>query len=317
MDSHSILTLAATSKYLFAMWPVSIQKQIQILALVVVPMFLLACGCAAWNKSGTKTVSDPKKIELPRNPMKPGAVAMEVAITQVDLGQSELLEKMWRQLDQQVIDIETRQLLDANGLRAGVLSPQATIEFVELLADKEIDTSEMEEWQQQFYEQQGNTAKRKILHQRIQNDTGELHQLPLSDPSPTASWTVTTQRSQYAGQGENVRAYAEISTYPQGDGRVDLVVVPQLHFGEVRPTIDVAEGSFFIKQQQSITAIEDLRLKVSVRPGETLVVGPTSQLVDLGELMFGNGERTDFWHRLLLLRVVQTQQDDLFEVQSH
>lgn len=242
---------------------------------------------------------------------------MEVAITQVDHDQDELLEKMWHQLDQQSIPLETRQILDANGLRAGVLSPQATIEFVELLADKEIDTSGMKTWQKQFYAQQGNTTQRKILHQRIQNDIGELHMVPLSDTAATASWAVTTKRSRFAGQGENVRAFAEISTYPKGDGRVELEILPQLRFGEVRPTIDVAEGTFYIKPQQSIKSIEDLRLSIHVRPGETVVVGPTSQLVDLGDLMFGNGDRIDFWHRLLLVRVVHTQHDDLFEIQSN
>lgn len=254
---------------------------------------------------------------MPRNPLSAGAVAMEIAITQVDLDQNELLETMWRQLDQQAISIETRQLLDANGLRAGILSPQATIEFVELLADKEIDTSEMETWQQQFYEQQGNKAKRKILHQRIQNDIGELHRVPLSDTAETASWAIKTKGSQFAGQGENVRAHAGISTYPKGDGRVELVVVPELHFGEIRPTIGVVEGAFFIKPQQTIKPIDDLRLNVNVRPGETVVIGPTNQVVDLGELMFGNGERKDFWHRLLLVRVVHTQHDDLFEIRAN
>lgn len=300
------------------MWSFQIHNPFQILTLAVVSICVAACGCASWNSNATKSTGrQAKKIELPRNPLQPGAVSMEVAITQVDHDQSELLETMWQQLDQQAIPIETRQLLDANGLRAGVLSPQATIEFVELLADKEIDTSEMKTWQKQFYAQKGNKEKRKILHQRIQNNTGELHLVPLSDPMANASWAVRTKRSQYAGQGENVRAHAEISTYPKGDGRVELVVIPQLHFGEVRPTIDVAEGTFYIKPQQTIKAIEDLRLSIKVRPGETMVVGPTSQLVDLGELMFGNGDRTDFWHRLLLVRVVQTQHDDLFEIESN
>ena len=280
-------------------------------AIAALAIVLLVSGCAAWKKEA-EPESD-SGFHLPRHQLVPGAVAMEVAVTQVDVSQSELLANFWSQLDQQAFALETRQLLDANGLRVGVLSPQATVEFEELLSDKEMDTSDLKLWEKQLTEVHGTTSSRKILHERVQNEIDELYRVPTSEVSESASWIVKTKSSQYAGQGEQVRAFVQLSTLPQGSGQVQLVVVPEVHFGRTRPTIGVHENSMFLKSEQAIKRIYDLQLQINLRPGETLVLGPTEQVLGMGEMMFGNGTRDDYWHRLLLVRIVHTQNDDLFQ----
>ncbi len=284
--------------------------KIRLLGLAI--MVLLAVvvgGCASWNRDS----NDSNDVRLPPNPMMPGAVALEIAVAQIDQDQLETLDKLWNQLDHQAIELETRKRLDQNGLRVGVIPPKSPELLNQLLDDKSIDTSQLEPWQQQYVRSGHDKRRSLILHERIQNGEGEAHEVPVSDVLPVASWSVTTSDSQFTGQGEQVRGFIKLVTYPKGDGRVTIELVPQIHHGRQRPTIGVAEDAFFFKNQQSVQVLKELRVMYSVRPGETLILGPNAQLEALGGVMFGHGQRNDFWHRLLLIRLVRTQHDDLFE----
>jgi hypothetical protein len=269
-------------------------------------------GCASWNRDS----NDSNEVRLPPNPMMPRAVALEIAVAQIDQDQLETLETLWNQLDHQAIDLETRKRLDQNGLRAGVVPPKPPESLNQLLEDKPIDVSDLEPWQQQFVRSGHNKQRRLILHERIQNGEGEAHQVPVSDVLPVATWSVATFDSQSTGQGEQVRVFCKLTTYPKGDGRVTIELVPEIHHGRQRPTIGVADEAFFFKNQQSVQVLNELKVMYSLRPGETLIMGPNAQLSELGGVMFGHGQRNDFWHRLLLIRLVRTQHDDLFETKN-
>jgi len=123
---------------------------------------------------------------------------------------------------------------------------------------------------------------------------------------------VATFDSQTSGQDQQVRGYIRLVTYPGGDGRVTLELVPEIHHGQPRPTIGVADQAFFFSHRQSIQVLDELKVTARLRPGETLMMGPGPQLTDLGGMLFGHGTRNDFWQRLLLVRLVRTQHDDLF-----
>ncbi len=288
--------------------------KIRLLGLAI--MVLLAVvvgGCASWNRDS----NDSNEVRLPPNPMMPRAVALEIAVAQIDQDQLETLDQLWNQLDHQAIELETRKRLDQNGLRVGVIPPKPPELLSQLLDDKSIDTSQLEPWQQQFVRNGHDKRRSLILHERIQNGEGEAHEVPVSDVLPVATWSVTTSDSQFTGQGQQVRGFIKLVTYPKGDGRVTIELVPEIHHGRQRPTIGVADDAFFFKNQQSVQVLKELKVIYSVRPGETLIMGPNAQLTELGGVMFGHGQRNDFWHRLLLIRLVRTQHDDLFEAKKN
>lgn len=285
---------------------------------------LLLHGCAPWDSAGLwksegwldqRPEADAgERLQLPASRMAKESVTLEIAVGQLDLEQQEDLGQLWQEVDQQALPIEVRQRLDQNGFLAGLIASQPPAILNRLLQEKEVDTSGMEKWQIEFIER-GNqtTVPRLILHQRVQNGLGENHCVPVSDTTSQASWVLKDGTRQTAAEGEQARGYIQLRTYPTGDTGVRLVVTPEIRFGQPKARFGVAEGSFTYSARQSTQILEELKFETQLKPGQTLVLGANRQLSDLGGFLFGPSEAGGFGQRLILVRLVHSQRDDLFE----
>ena len=292
--------------------------------LVLVVLFASICGCAPWDAgSGWKSDAwhrpapvsgQDETLRLPASRMAKDSVTLEIAVGQLDLDQQGEVGQFWAEVDQQVLPFEVRQRLDQNGLLAGVVASQPPAILHRLLQDKVVDTSAMEPWQVQFIEQ-GNqtTVSRMILHQRIQNGAGESHCVPVSDIAPQASWIVHDGSRQTAGEGEQARGFIRLRTYPAGDSSLRLVVTPEIRYGRQQASFGVAEGSFTYSAKQSMQVLSELKFETRLKPGQTLVLGANPQLSDLGGFLFGPTDNAEFGQRVILVRLVHSQRDDLFD----
>jgi hypothetical protein len=270
---------------------------------------LLAGGCAKWKESD----SEPKPLKFPASRMLPDSVSLELAVAQLDDSQVEQIAELWSRLDQQEIPLALRKQLDANGLRVAVVPSQLPGVLRELLAPKEIDPKLLDLMQTQMYEQGLlKPAQRLISHSKIQNREGKSYDLAVTNVYPEKSWIVHSANGESAGAGKSVRGVMRIKTYPQGDGSVRLTVTPQIHHGDTRTEIGVVDRSFLFQNRQSLVEFDDLKMDVDLLPGETLICGPTSDIADLGELFFGVPGAVPGNQRIMLIRLVQTQWDDLF-----
>lgn len=245
--------------------------------------------------------------------MSPDAVSLEVAVAQLDGGQAELIEEFWALLDQQKIPFQNRKILDANGIRAAVVPAHVPGVLRELLKPQVIDPDLLNSFQKQMYDKGLlKPVERLLTHDKVQNRDGESHELVLSAPHPEMSWVITTNRGKSAGAGKSVRGVFGVKTFPNGDGSVRLMVTPKIHHGDPRTQIGVFDKSFLFESQQSVIELSDLVTEAKLLPGESLVVGATSDLGDLGRLFFGTPDSSSNHQRLMLIRLVQTQWDDLF-----
>ena len=84
-----------------------------------------------------------------------------------------------------------------------------------------------------------------------------------------------------------MRGVFTIRTYPQGDGSVRVVVQPQIHHGDLTHRYGATANGYKYDQQQTVSSPETLEFDVSLRSGETLVIGPTAEITQLGHLFFG------------------------------
>lgn len=287
-------------------------------------LLLVVSGCAPWESAGVwkseawhgepAKMEEPGEVRLPPGRMNKDSVSLEIAVGQLDHQQQEEVEQLWREIDQQAISFQVRRRLDQNGLLAGVIGSQPPALLNRLLQDKAVDTSELEPWQIQFIEN-GNqkTVPRLILHQRIQNGLGENHFVPVSDASAQASWVVREGARQTAGTGEQARGFMQLRTYPTGDGGVRLVVTPEIRHGQPKASFGVAEGSFTYSTEQSSQIFDELKFETLLKPGQTLLLGANRQLSGLGGFLFGPSEGADYGQRVILIRLVHSQRDDLFE----
>lgn len=292
-------------------------------AAVLAGLCLLAAGCSQWGKS-----NEPTEFRFPRNQMAPNSVAFELAVAQIPADRVGELESVWGELDHQEIDLSIRQRLDQNGLRAAVIPARIPAELETLLRPVALAPEGLDKWQQEL-ERQGllESAHPLVFHTRAQRRAGEPYLVATSGAWPEQSWVVRIDGQQTPGVGENVQGVWEIEATPRGDGSVRVKLTPVIHHGDVRPQIGVEEGNFLFQSRQTELRLDELAIQSSLLPGETLLVGATADLSDLGQLFFRPSKRIkpdDFRliaeseivpqgeQRFLLIRLVQTQLDDLF-----
>ena len=222
------------------------------------------------------------------------AVGLEIGIAQLDTSQTETISRVWRSLDQQELSLETRQQLDRHGLKAAVMSQRPPSDFTSLVNPREVVLEELDGFQKQLYlNGKLKASDRMLVHDRISKRQGQSHSIPTSQTHPTLKWTIQTPATRNSREtlveasANNVRGVFRIRTYPQGDGSVRVVVQPQIHHGDVTQQYGATAHGFKFDQQQTVSAPESLEFNVSLRSGETLVIGPTAEVIGLGHLFFG------------------------------
>ena len=292
----------------------------------LVLVLLLLVGCESWiarpAETETKARSKPRFNSLR---MTPDTVVLEVAVAKVARKDMAWLDDLWHEMDTSAIAIKHRKLLDQNGLRAGLVSDHIPSMLQQILAPKPIVIEELNDLEKQLHEK-GMLQPEPVylLHDGIQNRSGEVHPVPVSQTIPEKSWLVKAGGKTIAGAGTMVRGFIEVETFPKGDGTVRLVCTPALHLGEPKTQIGVKQNSFVYETAQDKQLLRELKFDICLRNGESLIVGPTSDLQDLGQLFFGSTSmletkdqsESDDSIRIMLVRLMQTQMDDLFDPEA-
>lgn len=274
------------------------------------------CGCARWEAPEKKS-----GMIFPKSRIALDAVGLELGIAQLDSSQAEAFENYWSSLDHQALPLELRKRLDQNGIRAAIMPSHVPAILHELIGPQPIVIEKLTKLEKQLHAKQLLREKeRMISHERISNREGEPHSILVSDFHREISWVVRNGSVETPGYGKSVRGWMTVTTFPQGDGSVRLIFDPEIHHGQARPQI--AERSFLREERQAVKRLDELKFDVTLRPGESIVVAPTQDIAELGKLFFGSPgsgieptgppNRAVPTHRLLLIRVVQTQMDDLF-----
>jgi hypothetical protein len=242
-------------------------------------MLILGLLCVA----GCKSVDEQKSLDfsLPGVEMNEGAVALQVAVVQVDDDQQEILDKFWSRLDTMKLGLSQRQIADSNGLRYAVMSPQCPAVLDQLLERRELDTSKLTDIQKQMAAHGLLESPSPLLHhQRIENDTGEEFEIPVSDYYHQKNWAIVGKHGPAeTGSGEMVKAFIQMSTFPQGNGSVRLVVEPEIHHGRPQQRYDVSQRTFLFSESQIESRVEPLKFVIDLQPGEALIIAPTPQTI--------------------------------------
>jgi len=280
-------------------------------------VFLIAPGgCAQWG--GKVEKAKPSGFQFPESRMPPDSCALEMALVQLDESQVTDFEDFWQMLDQQDLELRMRQRLDQNGIRVAVMASHAPSVLHQLLLPRPAALQDLDLVRKQMAEKDlVQPQSRLVIHQRVANRHGEVFPMQTSEIHPQFAWNIRQDAMSSVGSGNSVRGVWEIRSIPQGDGSVRLRLTPTIHHGAVKPTISVAEKSFVFDSSQTIDRLNELLFDVTLRAGETVVIAPTREVSDLGMLFFGLADgpqqkSSQLTHRVLMLRVVQTQLDDLF-----
>ncbi len=266
---------------------------------LVAAMFL-GTGCA-------RIVANPKEpSKLPRARLAPDAVALDVAFVRLPAADLERYEAIWTTADEQHFPAELRRDLTTNGLRVAVVGQDLPAPLREQLDAKrnvleenseDIDTSDLEI----------GGGKR-----HLQIRAGRRTKILASKTYPSLAVLVSQEGQVRGDQLRQAQCLWALKSYPQGDGRVKLELTPEIEHGEMKTQWAGSEGSFMQRLGRDRLVLDRLRLDAKLAPGEWLVVSTTRDLKGLGEYYFAETVGGTLDRTFLLIRLAQTQQDDLF-----
>lgn len=268
--------------------PIQFVVRLLLIAFSVALGVLVSGGCAPLKDQST--AAGNSGFSITRSSMNPGAVAVQLAVVQLDSDQREMFEQYWGHLDQMKLPLPIRKMADENGLRYAVMSPQIPSMLPELLESRELDVSGLDDLKRQMAEAGLlKSPSRMVSHQRIENDTGEEYEITTSDVYPQKRWSIIGgDEVSLKGFGQLVKGVYRFSSFPQTDGSVRLVMLPEIHHGVPKNRFDVSQRTFLLNESQIETKVTPLEFTVDLKPGESLIIAPNGTSGGIGDLLFGH-----------------------------
>jgi len=241
--------------------------------------------------------------------MSPDSVVLEIAMVHTTPILREEIGDLWSEIDEQVMSTEMRRDLYNNGLRAGIVSMQLPVGLQKLIDERQkgvdLSTPDFSQLEQQI-------SPRHMPH-RVHSRSGvrspvtagpiveRLHIL-LNEDGVTRGETFAQAQCMFG-----------VRSYPKGDGSVRIELVPEIEFGEPRNRRIATEGMWRLDFGRDRKTFDHLRFEVTLEPGQSVLVSCGEDPIGLGRSFFSRENET----AMLLIRVSQTQIDDLFHQESH
>lgn len=269
--------------------------------LVVVGMSLTMAGCSSWREVPTDA------FELPAIRLAPDGVALQVTFVRVPTGMDEFNSELWSQIDEQAVDQDMRRRLNENGFRCGIVGTQLP-DYLRALIEKKDHKSTLEA-----------TSQREIdslaQNRRINTRSGKRSEIVTGAPHDEMIVLYRDPVKNKVGGKTFHEAQPILAAkcYPSGDGRVDIHLTPEIQFGHPKKQWIAGEGTFHLLSARDREVYSNLEITASLTAGQTLIVSCTPESKGVGHNFFVDTAHGDPQQKLLLIRLAQTQRDDLFE----
>jgi hypothetical protein len=245
-------------------------------------------------------------------------VALEVFFVRVPAGDQTVLESLWPDVDEQVIPLDVRRRLSANGLMVGQIGGQLPAAVTDLLKVRDdaptLDASKPTSV---------DLTKPTILHRK---------RIDVYQPETPNQIVVTGERERHEKlvvlfcdeedgnpvvRGETFKAVQGrllTKVHPQPDGRVKLDIVPEIEHGDPVRKFSAQDGGVLTVQfAPQCKTFDGLRVAVDLSPGEMLVFScQRDRPGSLGQQFFTERQSDVLNQIVLMIRVVQAQGADLF-----
>jgi len=271
------------------------QFALSLLAGAVWPLWL---GCSAWP------IPSPKQAFLPTPRMSPDSVVLEVAVLDIPAdGTAD--EQLWREVDEQQVPPPVRRQLARCGLRCGVSGTQLPDWVNRRLKAQQKDVD--------FDSSDGAAVLANVpTQQRLQCRAGRKRTIPLGPPHQEVTAPSLTESSGAPRTWRDAQCELALIATPKGDGGATIELTPEIHSGKVRQRWVGEAGSFRLDASRDCDSLDNLRVSVTLTPGQTVVVSASPAPGGLGQAFFGGTNDKSDRRKVVLVRLAQTQTDDLF-----
>jgi hypothetical protein len=245
-------------------------------------------------------------------------VVLEIYSARFTFNDPQYNHKLWEQVDEQPLAPEVRRAMLDYGLRAGILQGQIPSELEALLngaADASAKPAQKSPTASQSLEEvvvdleDESPVRRRVLQLRAAK-RAEIQTSSVYDSLPLLENDGGQVRGKPYANGQGVLS---VKSFPQPDGRVRLDLLPELHHGEPKINYVGHQGIIRLETGRAKKAFDQLALSATLSPGEMLLVTSLPQRPgSLGHYFFTEQRAGALEQKLLIIRLAQTQHDDLF-----
>ena len=273
---------------------------------------VLVC-LAILSAPGCVQVEPVAKSLLAKPALPAGSVVLDIFFVRAAMDDPLANDTLWQEIDEQHFSAKRRRRLQQNGFRVGVVGGQIPIPLSELLelSGKPAATADL-----------GGEARAanlasdpRVMRRHLQiraGVRGEIIASGLHDELPVLL------RSDSGGIGgqtyRKAQAVLAVRAFPEPDGRVRLDMTPEVHYGEVCQRIVPGQGTFRLDAGRRRRVFDELGLEATLLPGQMLVLAALPERPgSLGHHFFTESQFGPLEQKLLVVRLSQTQHDDLFD----
>lgn len=276
-------------------------------------------GLGAGGGCSTVVAHSPQKNTLLRPAqMSPDAVGLELFFVRLPLGDRQLRTELWQEVDEQALPASVRRELWKNGFRAAVVGTSVPVRLARLLkmADQP-PAAQQEEGLSRVQLQEPQQVEPWITCRRVSVRPGCRSEIIAS--GLYEEMTILRPESHGIGGQTFRKAQGLFALYAQPipDGRVQLQLVPEVHYGDPAQRWVGDQGMFRLEVRRERQVFAELALQTRLAPGEMLLMSCFPEREgSLGWYFFTQTSGGDAQQKLLLVRVAQTQHDGLFRPES-
>ena len=271
-------------------------------------------GCRLWDEEAVMQGHSPLRPATP----SPDSVQMEVIWARCPLGDAEINDTVWREIDETQVAPAVRRELAHNGFRVGVIGgtpPDAIARVLNLNADQTPDANDEADAIQTL----DLVHETKIHGNRRNLRRGERMEIRASENMATMPLLVSRGRELGGRTLHDAQAIYALKFDPQPDQTVKVELTPEIHYGPSQLRWSGGEEGMDVVLRQlpmrEREMFESMRMEVRLAPGEMLVL---AGLPDAGcrpghyfHTVETSGGREQ---KLVLIRLAQVPRSDTFEV---
>jgi hypothetical protein len=257
----------------------------------------------------TKPVLKGKSPLAPAR-MSPDSCVLDVFSVRVPIGDAQANEELWKELDEQHLPADLRVRLMRNGFRAGVVDGQIP-EVLSNLLELDGKPPPGDEVKGTALADLGTTPN--VVRRHIQARTGQPNQIIASGMYEQLP-VLFCESDRISGETYNqAQGIFDLKAFPLPDGRVRIDLVPEVHHDQARQRRVAEQGVMLLDFSKPKRVFEELSITATLSPGGMLVLTSLpNRPGSLGHQFFTEKDGK-MEQKVLVLRIAQTQHDDLIE----
>ncbi len=238
----------------------------------------------------------------------PESVTLEIFQVRVPADDHEFTDQLWREVDEQRLDVEVRRNLVSNGFRAGVLGGA----LPDVLAKQLNLQSKMPETKAErlITDQSANP---RVVRRVVQLNRHDPATIQTSDLRDYLYVLVNGDKGLQGRSYEQARTVYTLRAEPTAGQRISLKLTPELRHGELRNRYAGSDkGIFLVMPSRERETYARLVLPVELAAGELLVVSclPNAE-GSLGHAFHAVEKQGPPMHKLILVRLLQVPASEI------